>query len=135
MIIVGIDGSPESVAALGWALDDAKRRETKVKAVMAFDVPWTSFFSGSYTESDYHADAQALFDKIVADIKGQFSDVDLEAELVQRKPGLALVEASQAADLLVVGSHGYGVLPGLQIGSVASYCASHAHCPVLIHRQ
>lgn len=135
MIIVGIDGSPESVAALNWAVEDAKRRNTKVEAIMGFEVPWTIIFAGSYTESDYHRDAKAAFQKIVDGIDSDFKEVQVDMKLVQRKPGLALVEASKHAELLVVGSHGYGFMPGLQLGSVASYCVNRAHCPVLVHRK
>lgn len=134
MIVVGIDGSEESIAALKWAVEDADRRKTNVVGIMGFEVPWTIMFAGSYTESDYHNDALAAFEQIREDIKAQFPNVDLELKLVQRKPGLALVEASEDADLLVVGSHGYGIMPGIQIGSVATYCVSHAKCPVLVHR-
>ena len=49
-------------------------------------------------------------------------------------PAPILVEASKGADLLVVGSRGHGEFVGMLIGSVSEYCATNAHCPVLVHR-
>jgi nucleotide-binding universal stress UspA family protein len=50
------------------------------------------------------------------------------------RPAHALTDAAAEADLLVVGSHGRGELPGMHLGSVAGYCVHHAPCPVLVYR-
>ena len=58
----------------------------------------------------------------------------LETLVVASYPGLALVEASEGAELLVVGSRGYGGLADALLGSVSTYCIHHAHCPVTVIR-
>jgi len=47
-------------------------------------------------------------------------------------PAEALIEQSRAADLLVIGTRGYGGFKGMLLGSVARECIQHSHCPVLI---
>jgi nucleotide-binding universal stress UspA family protein len=54
--------------------------------------------------------------------------------VVEGHPAPVLVEASKAADLLVVGNRGHGEFVGMVIGSVSEHCAANAHCPVLVHR-
>ena len=123
-----------SVAALDWAAGDARRRDAKVLAVTGFDIPWTIMITPTYTEADYSRDAEEMLNQAVAKVGANHPDVEIQTRLVQRKPAFALIEAAKDADLLVVGSHGYGALPGMHLGSVATYCVHHAPCPVLVHR-
>ncbi|HUH53393.1 MAG TPA: universal stress protein [Microbacteriaceae bacterium] len=134
IIVVGVDGSEESVAALEWAVAEARLREAKVEAIMALDTPWTIMFSGSYTESDYAEDARKLLDETVSGVIAKHPDVTITQSFVPRKPGLALIEAAQEADLLVVGSHGPGAIPGMHLGSVANFCVNRSPIPVVVHR-
>ena len=137
LIVVGVDGSDASLAALEWAVQDARRRGARILIVTGFDIPWTIMFVPTYTESDYGRDAQEMLDRTLEQFRAahvEHDDVEIETRLVQRKPALALTEAAHDADLLVVGSHGYGALPGMHLGSVATYCVHHAPCPVLVHR-
>ena len=60
--------------------------------------------------------------------------LQVDPRLISGHPAPILVEASKGADLLVVGSRGHGEFVGMLIGSVSEYCATNAHCPVLIHR-
>ena len=134
LVVVGIDGSEESSAALEWAVNDARRRNATVRAVTGWDIPWTIMINPTQTESDYGHDAQKMLNRVVEKFRASHPDVEIETLLVQNKPALALTDAAQDADLLVVGGHGYGALPGMHLGSVATYCVHHAPCPVLVHR-
>ena len=62
------------------------------------------------------------------------ADVDVVRSVVVGTPASALIAASAAADLLVVGSRGLGGFRGLLLGSVSQQCAYHAGCPVVIVR-
>jgi nucleotide-binding universal stress UspA family protein len=88
----------------------------------------------TYTEEDYARDAQEVLDTSVEKAVGTASDVPVEKRLVAHRPAPALTHAAEGAALLVVGSHGRGELPGMQLGSVAGYCVHHAPCPVLVFR-
>jgi nucleotide-binding universal stress UspA family protein len=133
-IVVGIDGSDQSVAALEWAIEEAKLRKAKVIAVTGFDIPWTINITPTYTGNDYRRDAAEMQAQALEKFHAAHPDIELESHLIQRKPALALVESAKDAVLLVVGSHGYGAHPGMQLGSVATYCTQHAPCPVVVHR-
>jgi|AntAceMinimDraft_13_1070369.scaffolds.fasta_scaffold02321_7 nucleotide-binding universal stress UspA family protein len=134
IIVVGVDGSDESVRALEWAIEDARRRGARVIAVTGFEIPWTIAVTPTYTENDYGQDAADMLALTLEKFHASHPDVEVESQLLQGKPALVLTEAARNADLLVVGSHGYGALPGMHLGSVATYCVHHAYCPVLVHR-
>ncbi len=134
-IVVGADGSPASVGALRWAMAHASRVGAEVDVVTGYDIPLTILVVPTYTEEDYARDARALLDHTVEQAtSGEHADVPLNSSLVQGKPARALAEAAAGAELLVVGGRGQGELPGMHLGSVASYCVHHAPCPVLVYR-
>lgn len=133
-IVVGIDGSELSAAALWWAVDQARLLSAEVHAVMAWNVPMSIYLVPVYTEEDYERDAERLMDSTLADIAQHAEGVALTKRMVGRPPGLALCRAADGAEMLVVGSHSRGQFPGMHLGSVANYCAHHAPCPVLIYR-
>ncbi len=60
--------------------------------------------------------------------------IEITARVLRGHPAPLLVEESKGADVLVVGSRGHGEFVGMVIGSVSEYCATNAHCPVLVHR-
>jgi nucleotide-binding universal stress UspA family protein len=129
-IVVGIDGSDASKAALRWAVEDARVREepmpgADVAPAVPIDLP------GLVTE--FHEGALRFVTEFVDEVVGNAVTVNVAPIAVEDEPAKALLDASRDADLLVVGSHGHG-LSGLFLGSVSLECAQHAACPVLIHR-
>ncbi|PVZ06306.1 universal stress protein [Actinomycetospora cinnamomea] len=133
-IVVGIDGSVRSVEALRWAADMARLTGAEVHAVTAWEVPVTIMLVPSYTEADYAREARAVLDRAVAEVQESAADVKIEKHLVQQRPALVLGERAENAQMLVLGSHGRGDLPGMHLGSTASYCVHHAPCPVVVVR-
>ncbi len=103
-------------------------------AVTGWEVPVTIMMVSTYTEADYARDAQQVLDRAVAQVQESDPDVRIVKRLVQKRPALALVHAADRAQMLVIGSHGRGELPGLHLGSVASYFVHHAPCPVVLVR-
>jgi nucleotide-binding universal stress UspA family protein len=133
-IVVGIDGSLLSVAALRWAIGQARLTGADVHAVTGWEVPITIMVVPTYVEADYARDAQQVLERAVAEVQQTEPDVRIETHLIQKRPALALAAAAEGAQLLVIGSHGRGELPGMHLGSVASYCVHHAPCPVVVVR-
>jgi nucleotide-binding universal stress UspA family protein len=133
LIVVGVDGSVSAMAALRWAAQQARLIDADIHAVTGWEIPITIMIVPTYTEADYARDARQMLDRAVAEALGSVPGVHAEKHLVQERPALALCRAAEAAQLLVVGSH-KGALPGMHLGSVASYCVHHAPCPVVVVR-
>ncbi len=133
-VVVGVDGSEPSVAAVRWAAEQARRLGAEMRAVMAWDTPTRMFLVPEYSDADFQRHAADLLDSTLFDALGPEPDVPVHAVLVQDRAGPALAAAAEGAELLVVGAHGRGELPGVHLGSVASYCVHHASCPVVVLR-
>lgn len=138
-IVVGVDGSPESKAALRWAIDEANLRSGGVLALYAWAYPT---LGGSFVPAEEPAlyegrllqtAAEELLDGVVSEIE-RGGRVQVRRLVVEGDAAEALVDASEDADLLVVGSRGLGGVSGLLLGSVSGRCAREAACPVVIVR-
>ena len=134
-IVVGIDGSLSSVAALNWALQQAELTGSTLEAIITWERP-TAAGLGIATPSgfDPEADARRVLDEAIASAEPGHDDVSIESKIVGGPAGMALVDASRGADLLVVGSRGHGELVSFLLGSVSAHCITHAHSPVLVVR-
>ncbi len=134
LIVVGIDGSDISIDALRWAVGQARLVGGEILAVLGWELPTAVWPAMVFDDVEFERDGAALVDRAAAAVGADAPDVTITTRVIRLQPRAALVEASQGADLLVVGSHGMGTLPGLHLGSVASYVAHHAACPVLVYR-
>jgi nucleotide-binding universal stress UspA family protein len=138
-IVVGVDGSEESKAALRWAIEEARLRNAAVRAVHSWSV-YPAIYPGTPIRASDWEELRAAADEFVehfaADVVGDTAGVELTAVAVQgdRTAARCLVVAAEGADLLVVGSRGLGGFRGLLLGSVSQQCAHHAPCPVVIVR-
>jgi nucleotide-binding universal stress UspA family protein len=139
-IVVGIDGSEGSKAALRWALDEARLRGAVLEALAVWHLPVMAIASGYAPAFDEEAISglRAGSEKIVVDALAELRDdaagVDVRTHVHEGVPAEILVERSAGADLLVVGSRGLGGFSRLLLGSVGDACAHHARCPVVIVR-
>lgn len=133
-ILVGADGSIESAGAIAWSYHLASRLGADVHVVGAWQLTTAGVLSPTKTGDDYMRDAQEALDRAVA-LAGEVPEsVGVHVQLFQHDPAEGLVLGSTDAMMLVVGSHAYGAHPAPHLGSVASYCAHHANCPVVIFR-
>jgi nucleotide-binding universal stress UspA family protein len=135
-IVVGIDGSPCSVAALEWAVRQAELTGSTLEALITWEWPTTYGVAFTALPSGYdpQVDAQTVLDGILGPVRDAHRGVRIESVVVEGHPSLALVKASRGADLLVVGSRGHGEFGGMLLGSVSQHCVTNAHCPVLVLR-
>ena len=134
-VVVGVDGSESSKHALRWAARQAGFTGATLEAVTGWEYP--AFFGFAPTVPngiDYGELAGRALDQSIDEVFGADRPARLETRVVARHPALALVEASEGADLLVVGSRGYGGFADALLGSVSTYCIHHAHCPVTVIR-
>ncbi len=134
-IVVGHDGSDASQEALRWAARQAVLTNSTLELVMTWEWPTSYGWAVPVpTDFDPESDVQKVLDGAAAGILDEHPGLQIDPRLVSGHPAPILVEASKGADLLVVGSRGHGEFVGMLLGSVSEYCATNAHCPVLIHR-
>ncbi|HEX6967986.1 MAG TPA: universal stress protein [Micromonosporaceae bacterium] len=136
-VIAGVDGSKASQVAAGQAADAALRRRAPLLLVhgylhpFRYGVPIDPYAFQLPPPSD---EAIRMLDEVAAELRRERPGLTVETRQVAGGPAAALVELSQEARLVVVGSRGHGGFTGLLLGSVSAQVASHAHCPVLVVR-
>jgi len=134
-VVVGVDGSEPARRALEWAMEYAELKGADVKAVHAWQIPFSAGADGTVlTAAEYAASARRLLEKTVDEVASERPAVRVAMLAVEGNPGRTLVQQSERADLLVVGSRGRSAFVGAVLGSVGKYCVTHAHCPVLVDR-
>lgn len=134
-IVVGVDGSPSSLDALRWAACMAVPLNAEIDAVTSWTYPASyGMGGGAPAEWDPAEDAaQILADALTAAF-GDHKPAGVRAVVCQGHPAQVLSDASNGAEMLIVGSRGHGGFAGLLLGSVSAYCSAHAPCPVLVTR-
>jgi nucleotide-binding universal stress UspA family protein len=135
LVVVGVDGSRESEAALRFAADEARLRGAVLRIVCA----WTPSDAGymgevfaptpdAFDQAERHAEA------VLREALERLHGESLEIEAIAEEGGPTAVLLGQAADaaLLVVGSRGLGAAKRLVLGSVSHEIAHQARCPITI---
>jgi nucleotide-binding universal stress UspA family protein len=142
-IVVGVDGSSASLAALRFAAEEAQLRDWSLVAVHAWlylppaplaepgltpapqlDVPGTIEALRDGAEAEFEAALDAAF--------AEDPPVEIERKLVEGDAAGVLEQEAKAADLLVVGSRGHSGLKAALLGSVSRHVVDHAPCPVVV---
>jgi nucleotide-binding universal stress UspA family protein len=138
-IVAGVDGSPSSLRALRWAVRQAGLTGAAVDAVITWHYPaseggygWSPIGTGTAF------DGREAAEKVLADAVGGVSSPDsripVHGRVVEGNAAQELIDASDGADLLVVGSRGHGGFTEALLGSIGQHCVHHAHCPVVVIR-
>ncbi|WP_020658910.1 universal stress protein [Amycolatopsis benzoatilytica] len=131
-VVVGVDGSDASLGALAWALDWAEAAGAEVTAVSV----WT-YDPMLDEDSQRHSRTEAQ-EAHLRELKKQTAAVRAGSRMPVRfaapdgDPADVLVELSEQARMLAVGSHGRGKWRDALVGSVSGACLRHAHCPVAV---
>jgi nucleotide-binding universal stress UspA family protein len=135
-IVVGVDGSAESVAALRWACREASLSAAEVHAVLALEaachrvasyaVPAPRQISGSWGA------ARDVLREAVSEAESLFPDVSVQTEITEGLAARVLLDHATHADMLVLGrtSHGPDLYRGA--GPVIRACLRAAPCPVVV---
>ena len=134
-IVVGVDGSEPSKAALRWAIRQGKLTGASVDAVMAWRYPstygWGPVADGGF---DLEGDARKALAEALKEVGGLEPEVPVHPVVAEGHAADVLLRTARGADLLVVGSRGHGGFTSAMVGSVGLNCVLHAHCPVLVMR-
>ncbi|MGX6608488.1 universal stress protein [Micromonosporaceae bacterium Da 78-11] len=137
-VVVGVDGSVGSEAAIGFAIEEAVRRKTGLTAVHA----WGAFDSVDQKDllpvvsgpGALESEEHRVLSESLAGWAQRYPEVAVQQELVNGQPAGALIERSENAQLLVTGARGRGGFTGLLLGSVSQTVMHHADCPVAVVR-
>lgn len=131
-IVVGVDSSEFSDAALDWAVAEAKRSGRRLLLVNVWH--WSSSVVGSplsiFGQHDPYSTGRHILEHSAR--RARADGVAVLTWLVEGSPAGALVDISADAAMLVVGSHGHGSVRSSLLGSVSRGLVSQARCPVVI---
>ncbi|RKT88524.1 Nucleotide-binding universal stress protein, UspA family [Saccharopolyspora antimicrobica] len=137
-VVVGVDGSATSRAAIGFAFDFASRNRCELVTAHAWsDLPLDPFQWVSHWElawAEVHEEAAEVLAESVAGWVEQYPDVVVRRVVTPEKPTEALLREAEGASLLVVGSHGRGRFRRSFLGSVSHAVVNRAPCPVAVLR-
>jgi nucleotide-binding universal stress UspA family protein len=132
-VLVGIDGSPASELATAIAFDEASRRNVALIALHA----WSDVDVSEWPGVDWPA-TQSMAEEVLAErLAGwqeRYPDVKVYRIVVRDQPARQLIERSEVAQLIVVGSRGRGGFAGMLVGSVGEAVAQMARMPVIVAR-
>ncbi|OBG32671.1 universal stress protein [Mycobacterium sp. E3198] len=132
-VLLGVDGSPASEAATALAFDEASRRGVGLRALHVWsDVGVFPILGMDWR--DREREGQEILAERLAGWQERYPDVHVERLLFCDKPSRWLLEESERAQLVVVGSRGRGGFPGMLLGSVSSAVAQSAKVPVIVVR-
>lgn len=142
-ILVGVDGSEKSTAALRWAAALAAEVGASIEVVTTWQTPFPTIellaigFKLDLTELNERPEQIALYrnQKSIAAVYGEASPAGITRSVQEGYPALLLVEMSKNFDLLVLGNRGHSPIMETFLGSVSMHCLSYAHCPVVIVKE
>ncbi|MEU8995378.1 universal stress protein [Streptomyces caniferus] len=135
-LVVGIDGSADALRAVDWAADEAALRDCPLHLLYASI--WEPYEGPAFPVGALRQLRPAGTDRTVAAAAEERArlrspDIAVTADECDEDPVYALIDASDRAAAIVVGSRGHG-LPGIVLGSVSLTVAARAHCPVIVER-
>ncbi|WP_346766372.1 universal stress protein [Streptomyces sp. CB01881] len=133
-IVVGIDGSAPSKAALRWAVGQAVLTGARVHAVAAWEYPSLYGWFAPMADDGFEQAALRTLTAEVNEVVGRDRPVEIRESLVLGHAAEVLLGAAEGADLLVLGSRGRGSFARTLLGSVSARCAVHGVCPMVIVR-
>ncbi|MEU2828733.1 universal stress protein [Streptomyces lavendulae] len=129
-LVVGVDGSPQSRAAADWAAQEAVRRGLPLHAVHAWQ--WAPLAAPIVQDRETEARrAEDVLKEVEDELIHRYPGLDLTAEVLSDAPVPGLLHAAEDAELLVIGTRGYGALVGFLLGSYGRQVIAAAECPVV----
>ena len=136
-VVVGVDGSEESLLAAEWAALEARRHGLPLRIVSTpAIVPHVQAYQLSPAVADaLRAAATRALRTAVARVEEVAPGLEITTDLLSGPPAVALAGSGSGAAVLIVGARGAGGFAAMILGSVSRYAASRARCPVIVVRQ
>ena len=142
-ILVGVDGSVKSIAALKWAAELAAQLNAEISVITIWQTPFPTVelmaigFNLDLTELNERPEqiAQYRIEKSIVGAYGEPSPSGVTRCVEEGYAALVLVEKSKNFDLLVLGNRGHSPLVETLLGSVSLHCLAQSHCPVVIVKE
>ncbi|BDB41132.1 MULTISPECIES: universal stress protein [Mycobacterium] len=134
-VVVGVDGSPDALAAVRWAANDAALRNSPLTLVHVVNAPltWAQLPAPAGLRRWQDKRAHDFIDTAIAVAEQRSGELRIDTKVVCAATVPTLVELSKGAEMVVVGYRGHGgVLVRNFLGSVSSGLVYHAHCPVAV---
>lgn len=135
-IVVGLDGSAGSLAALHWAAAEARAHGATLCVLAAWHPSAVSSLPAWGVAEPAEAALAELLDGLHETLAAEGvvdgDGLTVEPVVVEGHPAGALIEAAATADLVAVGRRGHGGFSGMLLGSVSQHVAAHAGCPVVV---
>ena len=134
-IVVGIDGSDNAVAALRWAIGEARLRGATIDAIDAWNYPYVVVPGATiplHPRADQAVDVEQELEAALAAVAGEADGVTISSIVTEGVPAAVLCEAAEDADLLVIGHGRHHALRKRVLGSVGTEVLQYAPCPVVI---
>ena len=132
-VLVGIDGSPASELATAIAFDEASRRGVELKALHAWSDAQVLELPG-FDWQLVQEEAERSLGESLAGWQERYPDVTVHRLLVSDRPARQLIQESESAQLVVVGSHGRGGIARTLLGSVSNAVLHSVRMPVIVAR-
>lgn len=133
-ILLGMDGSKASESAAELAFDEAVRRGVGLVALHAWWSPGSFEFAGSDWEATLRPRVEEEFDEQFSKWRERYPHVETRCVVVRDQPAREIVERSREAQLVVVGSRGYGGIASTLLGSVSTAVVQAIRTPVIVAR-
>jgi nucleotide-binding universal stress UspA family protein len=137
-IIVGTDGSEESMRAVEWAAREAALRGSPLR-IVSVPQPLVSWHQPQGTRGapavGAHQSCACALSSAAERVAQLEPALALDTQLLSGRPARTLAETTAGASMLVIGSRGAGGLAAIVVGSVSRYAATHGLCPVVVSRQ
>ncbi|MDT0386526.1 MULTISPECIES: universal stress protein [Streptomyces] len=135
-ITAGVDGTQESLAALGWAAREAVRRDRPLRVVHAWGFqPQEALEAGIEGDADSQAEwVHSAVTEAVTTVTERHPELEVTTDVVQAPVVDTLVAAAADAELLVLGSRGHGPIVGFLLGSIGQQVIAETTRPVVLVR-
>lgn len=131
-VVVAVDFGPQEQVL--WEGAEAARRCGKPLTLIAARVPILGdrWALAAYQAKELHDEITNDLNEVVATVRARYSDVTVEGRVLVGEPDEVLISVTRTADLLVMGTRGYGGFRGLLLGSVSQAVLHHGHSPVMV---